>query len=129
MPDINLTTIVGRLVRDPEARIIPSGVAVSSFCLAVNYHYQDKNKQWQEERAFVPCAAFGRNAEQLAQKHKGDTLLVHGRLRTERWQKEDATYTRLVLIAENVQCIQPLLKSFGISPEPLPEEIEKSVPF
>lgn len=133
MSDINLTTIVGRLVRDPEARIVPSGVAVSSFCLAVNHRYQDKNKQWQEECAFVPCAAFGRNAEQLAQKHKGDTVLVHGRLRTESWQKEGATHTRLVLITENLQFIQPLSKSAAagspVQSEPIPEEAGKSVPF
>ncbi len=91
MLDLNPTTIVGRLVRDPEARIVSSGVAVNSFCLAVNHHYQDKNKQWQEESAFVPYAVFGRNAEQVAKKQKY-TVRVHGRLRTESWQNEGATH-------------------------------------
>jgi single-strand DNA-binding protein len=133
MSDINLTTILGRLVRNPETRTAPSGVQVTSFHLAVNHHYQDKSKQWQEERAFVPCATFGKSAVALAQKHKGETVLVHGRLRTDTWQQDEGTHSRLVLIAESVHFIQPLPKPHvsGAAPEPeaMPETVAKSVPF
>jgi single-strand DNA-binding protein len=111
MSDLNLTTIVGRLVREPEVRSVASGLAVGSFCLAVNHGYQDKDNQWQEERAFVPCTALGRCAEGLEHRHKGDTLLVIGRLRTDSWQKDGVNHNRLVLVVRDIQWVQQPLKA------------------
>ena len=36
---LNVCTIMGRMVRDPELRRTPSGVAVTSFTLAVDRDY------------------------------------------------------------------------------------------
>jgi single-strand DNA-binding protein len=133
MSDINIITIVGRLVRDPEVRTAPSGAVISSFCLALNHQYQDKNKQWQEECAFVPCAAFARAAEQVAQRHKGDTLLAVGRLRTDSWRHNGAAQNRLVLVAEKIQSIQFGSRTSGIAPASElvleSEVVQNPVPF
>src|ERR1044071_3818971 len=45
MNDLNLTIVAGRLVRNPELRSAQSGIAVGTFCIAVNHRYQDKAKE------------------------------------------------------------------------------------
>ena len=133
MNDINQTTVVGRLIRDPEIRFALTGTAVASFSVAANHRYQDKGGQWKDEAAFIPCVGFGKAAEQLAQRHKGEPLLITGRLRTESWAKEGVTHSRLVLVAETINFIEPGVKSNAVKEAggaPVPtEEVRKAVPF
>ena len=82
MSDLNMVTLTGRLVRDPDVRRGDSGNLWGVFTLASNYHYKDKGGAFQEEAAFVDCKTFGRWAESLAKRKKGDMALVAGRLRS-----------------------------------------------
>lgn len=133
MNSLNIVTIVGRLIRDPEVRFAPGGTAVASLSIAANHPYQDRNGQWKDEVAFVPCVAFGKSAEQLAQKHKGEPILVTGRLRTETWQKDGNNNSKLVLVIETVNFIIAGSKPNGAADarEDTPQraEIQKAVPF
>ena len=133
MSNINNVTLLGRLIRDPEVRFAPTGTVVASFAIAANHHYQSKGGQLKDEAAYVPCSAFGRTAEQLAQEHRGDPVLATGRLRTETWDQEDANPSRLVLIAESVHFILPASKPNGAEPNgavtPDPTEAREVVLF
>ena len=40
---LNCAVIMGRLVADPELRTTPNGISVTSFCVAVDRSYEDKN--------------------------------------------------------------------------------------
>ena len=40
---INRATLVGRLTKDPEYRVTPSGVAVATFTLAINRTFTNAN--------------------------------------------------------------------------------------
>lgn len=135
MCDLNLTTIVGRLVRDPEMRFGPSGVTVGTFCVAANHSFQDKAKQWRTEVAFVPAVAFGREAEGISACRKGASLFVSGRLRTDSWQKDGSSHSRLVLVVDKMVMLRDARPPEGLSPSqpealsPLPEKGIASVPF
>ena len=133
MNDINQVTIVGRLTRDPEVRFAATGTAVASFAIATNHRYQDKGGQWKDEVAFIPCSSFGRAAEQLAQRHKGEPMLVTGRLRTEAWLKDGVNHSRLVLVADTTNFIQTVAKSSVATATGelalTSEETRKAVPF
>jgi single-strand DNA-binding protein len=107
MSDLNITTITGRLVRDPMLRRGESGNAWATFTLASNYHYRDKQGQFQEEAAFISCKAFGRIAESLARHKKGDTAIASGRLRTESWEKEGRTQSQTNLICDLLRFVTP----------------------
>jgi single-strand DNA-binding protein len=133
MTGLNHVMLLGRLTRKPEVRTCANGVAFGSFWIAANRYYRDKNGQNREEVAFVPCAAFGRSAEQLAHKRTGDPVLVVGRLKTDSWQAEGVNHSRLVLIAEEVRFVSST-QALG-QPEELkdsvsvPEDVRKAVPF
>ena len=133
MSDINNVGLLDRLIRDPEVRFAPTGTAVASFAIAANHRYQSKGGQWKDEAAYVPCSAFGRAAEQLAQKHRGDPVLATDRLRTETWEQDGANHSRLVLIAGSVHFILSASKPNGAEPNgtatPDPEEARNAIPF
>jgi single-strand DNA-binding protein len=133
MNAINQVIIVGRLVRDAEVRFAATGAPVASFSFAANRRYQDKDGQWNGEVASIPCTAFGRTAEQLAERHKEEPVLVSGRLRTESWQKDGANRSRLVLVDETVDFVLSGTKPSGANRSTeLPlfsEEVRQAVPF
>lgn len=74
--------VMGNLTRDPETKQTNSGHSVTSFTLAVNGRNDDV--------AYIDCTAWNKGGETIAQYlHKGDALLVSGRLNQSRWQDKD----------------------------------------
>ena len=86
--------ITGNLTRDPETRTTTSGTAVCSFSVAVNRRYTTNGEQ-REEVSYFNCSAWGRSGETIQQyAHKGDGILVSGRLRQDRWEDKETGKTR-----------------------------------
>lgn len=96
----NHICLIGNLTRDPEAlRYTPSGVAVTSFSLAVNSGYGDK-----KEVLFIQCSVFGKQAEACVKYlTKGSTCLVEGRLQEQKWEKDGEKKSKMVIIANSVK--------------------------
>lgn len=69
-------TLVGNLGRAPEMRYLPDGTAVTSFSVAVNRKYGNK-----DETAWFRVSVWGKQAEACNQYlDKGRQVLVVGRL-------------------------------------------------
>ena len=86
----NQVTLMGNMTRDPEGKFATSGMAISSFTIAVNRKWKDK-----EEVSFIDCTAFGKTAE-LIQKFftKGKPILVSGRLKQDTWEDRNTGQKR-----------------------------------
>ena len=53
MANGNTVTLVGNITRDPELRFTPTGQATSTFGLAVNRRWQNRQTQeWEEATSF-----------------------------------------------------------------------------
>jgi single-strand DNA-binding protein len=105
MASFNRVILVGNLTRDPELRYIPSGTAVSDIGLAVNDRVK-KGDQWVEETTFVDVTLWGRTAE-IANEYlsKGSPVLIEGRLKLDRWEKEGQKHSKLKVIGERLQML------------------------
>ena len=85
---INNVVLVGRLVRDVDLKYTNSGRAATNFTLAVNRDF--KNEQGVNEADFISCAAFGKQAENMARfLGKGSLIGVEGRISTRSYQAKD----------------------------------------
>ena len=74
-------TIIGRLGRDPEMRYLPNGDPVTSFSVATDRGWTDKNGQKQKETTWFRVSVFGKQAENTnTYLSKGKMVLVEGRL-------------------------------------------------
>ncbi len=60
---LNKAIIIGNLTRDPETKALPSGVSVTSFSLATNNTYKDKDGNKQEDVEYHNVVVFGKHAE------------------------------------------------------------------
>ena len=82
----NKVILVGRLVREPENVVLPSGSQVSNLVIAYNRNYRMPDGSWREESHFFEIKVFGKLAERVVpQLGKGDLVLVEGRLHQDKW--------------------------------------------
>jgi single-strand DNA-binding protein len=90
-------TIVGNLGKDPDARFLPDGRAVTTLSVATNNVYKDASGQQVKETTWFRVSVFGKQAEACAQYlQKGRMVLCTGRLRPDKntggpriFQKQD----------------------------------------
>ncbi len=109
-------TVIGRLGRDPEMRYMPSGDPVTSFSIATDRAWNDKNGQKQKETTWFRCSVFGKQAESANQYlSKGKLVLVEGRLRVDPKTGGPTTFTRqdgtvsasFDIVVENLRFLSP----------------------
>ena len=100
---LNRVILVGNLVRDPELRHIPSGLAVTEVSLAVNDRRKAQSGEWVEDTSFIDVVIWGRQAEIVCEyKTKGSPILVEGRLKQETWEKDGVKYQKVKVICEKM---------------------------
>jgi len=108
MQSYNKVIQVGRLTADPEIRRIPSGTAVCEFSIAVTRSWKEKDsEEWKEHCSFFNCVTWGNKAEYMQDKfHKGDQVLVEGRLEQDRWETpEGDKRSKIKIITETVKFV------------------------
>lgn len=105
MASFNRVILVGNLTRDPELRYIPSGTAVSDIGLAVNDRVK-RGDQWVDEVTFVDITLWGRTAE-IANEYlsKGSPVLIEGRLKLDRWEKDGQKHSKMRVTCERMQML------------------------
>ena len=101
---LNKVLLYGNLTRDPELKSLPSGQAVSSFSMATNRKWKNKDGSSQEKAEFHNIVAFGKTAELICQyMQKGNGILIEGRLQTRSWDKDGTKHYMTEIVVENMQ--------------------------
>ena len=128
--NLNKAFLIGRLTRDPEMKMLPSGKPVTSFGLATSRHYTDKSGQKQQETDFHNIVLFGRLAEIASQYlKKGSLTYLEGRIRTRSWDDSSGNKRyKTEIIVERLQ-LGPRSAGKTISPQPKEETKEKAIPI
>jgi len=98
------TTIIGNLTRDPELKFLGNDSTVVKLSVAVNRKTKGRDGEWNETTSYFNVSAFGTLAENSADSlHKGNRVIVTGRLEQRSWDKEDGTKgTAIELIADAI---------------------------
>jgi single-strand DNA-binding protein len=88
MAGINCVFLLGRLTRDPELHLTPTGAAVAL----------------QDAAVFVEVVAFGQTASAVgAHLRKGSAVVLEGRLELDRWETgAGERRERLQVVAQRV---------------------------
>ena len=101
---LNKAMIFGNLTRDPELKTLPSGMQVTSFSIATNRVYNDRDGKRQEHVDYHNIVVFGKQAETSAKYlKKGSSAYVEGRLQTQSWEKDGVKQYRTEIVADRVQ--------------------------
>lgn len=117
--NLNKTILVGRVTRQPEVRVLPSGSKVTTFSLATNRIWsQDGQKK--EETTFHNIVAFGKTAETIGQYViQGQEIMIEGRISNRSYEdKENKKQYRSEVILETFQFGQKPKGAGGSEPVP-----------
>ena len=100
---LNHIVIMGRLTRDPELRRTGSGVAVTSFTVAVDRDFGSK-ESGEKETDFIDCVAWRQTGEFVSKYFaKGRMAVVSGRLQIRNWTDKEGNKRRSAeIVADNV---------------------------
>lgn len=100
---MNRVCIMGRLTRAPELRRTQSGTAVTSFALAVDGDFKDK-QSGERKTYFIDVVAWREAAEFVNQYFaKGRMAIVDGRLQSRKWDDKNGNKrTTVEVVADRV---------------------------
>ena len=124
MFSLNRAQIIGNLTRDPEVRSTSTGQTVTSFAVATNRRWKDKDGNTKEDTMFHEIVIWGKLGELASQMlKKGKRVYVEGRLQSNSWEGNDGVKrNRTEIVAENFIPLTP--KEGGFEPFESPSKTE-----
>lgn len=116
----NRIILIGRLGKDAEARGKENQIAAVN--VATTNWYKKKDGTSVEEVEWTPCVAFGKLAERiLLQGKKGDLILCEGLKRTDVYEQDGQTKTRVYVTIDTFRRLSWNNHTQGLEPkEPAP---------
>ena len=107
---LNRVELIGALCKPPVYRSTPFGREICDMMLAVNRAFGKSD--------YLPCIAWGRNAQYAARFHVGDRVRIGGRLQSREYQKllENGEY-----MSRNAFEVSVFTLEADRSPSPAPE--------
>lgn len=103
---INRVVLVGRLTKDPEFKVTPSGVSVATFTLAVDRGFKNANGEKQTD--FLNCVVFRKQAENVnTYLSKGSMVGIEGRLQSRSYDNAEGRRVYVTeVICDSVQFLE-----------------------
>ena len=101
---MNLVSLIGRIVADPEMKYTNGGATIAKFRIAVPRIFKNDG---QPDTDFLNCLAFGKTAE-FVEKYfkKGMRVALNGRIQTGSYEKDGRTVYTTDIIADNVEFVE-----------------------
>lgn len=139
--DLNRSTLIGNVTRDPEVRVTNSGQSVTNFGLATNMVWNDASGQKQERAEFHNLIAWGRLGETCAKYlKKGSRIYAEGRIQTRSWDDQTGQKKyRTEIVLDSMIMLDRLQKTQDMTSDPAvvreedqdtPDEIKvEDIPF
>ena len=107
MASFNRIILAGNLVHSPDLKHTQGGTAICKINLAVNSRAK-KGDKWEDEVSYFDLVAFGKTGEAIAEHvAKGQSILIEGRLKQERWEKEGQKKSAIRVYVDTVQFLSP----------------------
>ncbi|RZS66092.1 single-strand DNA-binding protein [Agromyces ramosus] len=98
-------TVTGVVGSDPRMHVTTQGLAITSFRLASTRRYFDRTKgSWEDgETNWYTVSGFRQLAQNTAVSvHRGDRVVVQGRLRLRAWESGEKSGTAIEIEADSI---------------------------
>jgi single-strand DNA-binding protein len=108
MSDTNIVILKGRLVKPAELKMLSTGTPCTTFTIAVGESRKNaQTNQWDTIPHYFDVTSFSNYAKSaIASLSKGQEVLVTGKLRQDRWQKDGQMYSRISVTADNLEILR-----------------------
>ena len=127
---MNKVILIGRLTKDPQTRYTQSGVAVTTFTIAVDRKYAKKDSG-QPTADFIPIVTWRKLAEICANNlTKGRLVGIEGAMQVRTYDGDDGKKRYVTeVIADEVEFLSPKNQQGNNAPYDAPEIADEMVPF
>jgi single-strand DNA-binding protein len=104
---VNKVTLIGRLGKDPEVRYTPDGTMVTTFGLATDEQWKDKNGEKVQKTEWHKIVTYRKLAEICGNYLvKGKLVFIEGKIQSRSWEdKEGVKRYTTEIIASNMQML------------------------
>lgn len=132
---INRLILVGKLGRDAETRYTggqsDQQLAITSFSVATEVSWTDRNGQRQKETEWTDCVWMGRNGEALSRYLlKGTTVYIEGAKRTRKWEAKDGSKrTSVECRVQELRLLSDRRQDSGGTIQPEPQDPQQGMRF
>lgn len=123
---LNKVILIGNLGKDPETRTLESGAVMCRFSIATTETF--KNRQSGEKTSHTEWhnIVLWRGLAEVADRylHKGDKVLIEGRIRSRSWEDKESGQMRYIteILADQMQMMGSMRKSSEIEETNVLEE-------
>lgn len=108
MADVNKVILIGRTTHEIDERSFgytTGGTARLNISIAVNRR-EKRNGEWTDRVSYFDVTIWGKTAENIKPYlTKGKQIAVEGYLDQQRWEKDGQKYSKVCIIADNVQLL------------------------
>jgi len=99
---VNKVTLIGRLGKDPEVRILETGTNIAKFSLATDESFKNKKDEWQTLTEWHNIIMWRDMAERAGRLlKKGYLVYIEGKLTSRSWQDENGTTKYITEVRAN----------------------------
>ena len=100
---INRVVLVGRLTRDPDLRVLPSGTTVCGLRIACNASRKEADGAYTERPNYFDVSIYGAAGESVGNyMRKGSRVGVDGRLEWREWETSDQQKRQAVSVVADI---------------------------
>jgi single-strand DNA-binding protein len=125
---LNKVQLIGRLGADPQMKYTTSGVPVTTFSVATNRQWSDKEGNLREETDWHNIVAWDKLAQTCAEYlTKGRLVYIEGRLQTRSWEFEGRTQYKTEIIAYDMLMLDTKSTPTGELEQEQPAPIQEPV--
>lgn len=102
---VEIGNVTRNVNQETDYAVIGNGSSRLNFTIAVN-RSKKKDDQWIDEVYYLDFTCFGKLAENMKNfLQKGTKVCVTGYIKQERWTKDDKKFSKIALVAENVELL------------------------
>lgn len=124
---MNKIMIQGRLTRDPEVRVVGQELRVWRITVAVD---RRKGKDGTKKTDFFNCDAWGKTGDTISKYfHKGDGIILSGRMESSRGDADGKTVTYWSLTVEDFDFPIARKTTDAAPDDPVPVDTPADLPF
>lgn len=104
---VNKVILIGRLGKDPEVRYTPDGAMVTTFTLATDESYKDKNGEKVQKTEWHRIVTYRKLAEICGNYLvKGKLVYIEGKIQTRSWEdKEGVKRSTTEIVANDMKML------------------------
>ena len=104
MLSYNHVVIIGNLTRNPDVKIVGTGMKLAHFCVCINEKRRTQDGRILDSPTFIDVDAWSRLAD-MCEKYleKNSSVFVEGKLQMAQWEKNGVKHQKIKIRASNVK--------------------------